>query len=67
MSLSWLQLLCFIACFIASFYVLSGMKLSRLFGEQDRSRTILLTFLLSLSLAYLATQAILFLTVYNHL
>lgn len=67
MSLSWLSFLCFIVLFAASLYVLSGIDWSKFFKNQDPARNALLLLLLSIALAYLCTQGLLSITVYNHL
>lgn len=65
MTYAVLQFGIFVVCFAASFYCLSGMRFEMLWKRPDRQKAVVLLFLLSLTLAYLACQAILVLTVFN--
>lgn len=65
MTVALLQLGTFLACFAASFYCLSALKFETFYRHPDRQRSVVLLFLLSLSLAWLSSQAILSLTIYN--
>lgn len=55
----------FLLCFGVSFYAISGIQFDKFCNVRQPKRVMVLMFLLSLALAYLTTQAILELTVFN--
>jgi uncharacterized membrane protein YwzB len=65
MTYSILRFALFILCFGLSIWTLFPMRWEVLWKHPDRSRALILLFLLSLILAHLATEAILALTVMN--
>lgn len=65
MVYSILQYALFLACFAASFYALSNVQFEKFCRVQQPGKIYVLLFLLSLIMAYLASQAILSLTVFN--
>ncbi len=67
MTFSILKYLLFVLCFGMSFYAVSAIQFDRFCSVKQARKVVVLMFLLSLVLAYLATQAILDLTVYNGL
>lgn len=67
MTFSILKYLLFVLCFTMSFYAVSSIQFDRICSVKQPRKVVVLMFLLSLVLAYLATQAILDLTIYNGL
>lgn len=67
MAYSILKYLLFVVCFGASFYAISSIQFDKICNVRQPRRVIVLMFILSFVLAYLATQAILDLTIYNGL
>ena len=67
MTYSILKYLLYIACFGMSFYAMSSIQFDRFCSVKQPRKVVILMFLLSLVLAYLASQAILDLTIYNGL
>lgn len=65
MTYSILQYLIFLCMFAASFYALGSVQFEKFCRVTRPARIYVLLFLLSLIMAYLATQAVLSLTVYN--
>lgn len=65
MTYSITQYLIFVVCFGASFYALSSVQFEKFCKVQQPVKIYVLLFLLSLIMAYLASQAILSLTVLN--
>lgn len=57
----------FLVCFILSVYACSSIQFEKICKVQKSGKVITLLFLISFVLAYLATQAILDLTIYNGL
>lgn len=55
----------FLACFVVSFYACSAIQFEKFCKVNQPAKVISLMFLLSFIMAYLATQAILELTVFN--
>ena len=67
MIVSLVNYIVFFACFGLSFYALSAIKFESFCKVKQPGKVTLLMFLLSLALAYLSSQAILNLTIYNGL
>lgn len=67
MIASLINYIVFFACFGLSFYALSVIKFEGFCKVKQPGKVTLLMFLLSLALAYLSSQAILSLTIYNGL
>ncbi len=65
MTYSVLRYALFVACFAASFYACSCIRFEVICKTREPVKVYVLLFLLSLVLAYLATEAILSLTVFN--
>lgn len=65
MTYAVLKFCVFLVCFGASFYALSAVRFDKLMKVYQPRKAIVMLFLLSLALAYLCTQAILELTIYN--
>lgn len=65
MSYPIISYLLFLACFAASFYALSNVQFEKFCKVQNPVKIYVLLFLLSLIMGYLATQAILSLTILN--
>lgn len=65
MVYSVLSYLLFVACFAASFYALSSVRFEVICKVRQPMKIYMLLFLLSLIMAYLASQAILSLTLFN--
>ena len=55
----------FLLCFGLSFYALSGIQFDKFVSVKQPMKAMVLLFLLALVLAYLTTQAILELTIFN--
>ncbi|MCF0258522.1 MAG: DUF1146 domain-containing protein [Erysipelotrichaceae bacterium] len=66
-TLPYVQLIVFFVLFGISFYALSCVKFDKFCKIDPPARVYVLLFLLSLILAYLSSQAILSLTVFNGL
>ncbi len=62
MSYSVLKFVIFLVCFGVSFYACSAIEFQKFMKVREPRKVV---FLLSLSLAYVASQAILELTIYN--
>ncbi len=54
-----------LVCFGVSFYACSAIEFQKFMKVREPRKVVVLLFLLSLSLAYVASQAILELTIYN--
>ncbi len=67
MTFSILKYFLFVLCFGMSFYAVSSIQFDRFCSVKQARKVVVLMFLLSLVLAYLSTQAILDLTIYNGL
>jgi uncharacterized membrane protein YwzB len=65
MVYSILQYVLFLVCFGASFYALSNVQFEKFCKVSDPKKIYVLLFLRSLIMGYLASQAILSLTVFN--
>lgn len=65
MTYSILKYLIFILCFGFSFYALSGVQFDKFVSVKQPGKAMALLFLLSFVLAYLASQGVLQLTIYN--
>jgi uncharacterized integral membrane protein (TIGR02327 family) len=65
MVYSVLQYVLFLVCFAASFYALSNVQFEKFCKVSNPKKIYVLLFLLSLIMGYLASQAILSLTVLN--
>ena len=65
MANSIIEIILFVVCFILSFYALSAVRFEAFCRVKQPSKVTLLMFLCALALAYLCTQAILQLTIYN--
>lgn len=57
----------FLLCFGLSLYALSGVQFDKFVNVKQPNKAVALLFLLSLALAYLTSQALLELTVFNGL
>ena len=57
--------LVFFACFGLSFYAISSIQFEKVCNVKNPKKVQILMFLLSLCLAYISSQAILQLTIYN--
>lgn len=67
MANSIIEIILYIVCFLLSFYALSAVQFDRFCNVRKPSKVTLLMFLCALALAYLCTQGILQLTIYNGL
>ena len=65
MSFAFVQYLVFFVCFGLSFYAISSVQFDKFCSVKNPKKVQVLMFLLSLVLAYIASQAILQLTIYN--
>ncbi|MGN1276077.1 MAG: DUF1146 family protein [Floccifex sp.] len=65
MIYSILKFVVFVICFILSIYACSCLQFEKFCKVQFRGKVITLMFILSFVLAYLMTQAIFELTIYN--
>lgn len=65
MSYSILKLLLFFVSFGLSFYACSAIQFEKIMKVRQPQKVVLMLFLLSLIMGYLATQAILELTIMN--
>ena len=65
MTYAFLLYFVFILCFGLSFYALSGVKFDKFCSVKEPRKAVVLLFLLSFVLAYLASEAVLQLTIYN--
>lgn len=62
-----ISMVVFLALFILSFYAISSIDFTKFCRVNNPSKVQVLMFLLSLCIAYISTQAILELTIYNGL
>ncbi len=67
MKFSVLQLVVFFLFFGVSFYALSSVRFEKFCKTDNPQKIYILLFLLSLMFAYLCTEAVLMITVYNGL
>lgn len=67
MANSVIEIALFIVCFVLSFYAISSVQFEKICRVRQPSKVTLLMFLCSLALAWMCTQAILQLTLYNGL
>lgn len=67
MANSLIEIVLYIICFALSFYAISSIRFDAFCHVKKPQKVTLLMFLISLALAYLCTQAILSLTIYNGL
>lgn len=65
MTYAILKYILFIVCFGLSFYAVSSLQFDKFCSVKQPRKVVVLLFLLALVLAYLASQAILDLTIYN--
>ena len=65
MVYSILQYIVFLVCFVLSLWACSAIQFDKFCKVSQPGKVILLLFLISLVMAYLATQAIFMLTIYN--
>ena len=65
METSVISYLVFFACFGLSFYAISSIQFEKEKKKKNPKKVQILMFLLSLCLAYISSQAILQLTIYN--
>ena len=65
MVVSVIQYSVFFVCFGLSFYAISSIQFDKVCNVKNPKKVQVLMFLLSLVLAYLSSQAILQLTIYN--
>ena len=65
MVASVIQYFVFFACFGLSFYAISSIQFEKVCSVKNPKKAQILMFLLSLALAYITSQAILQLTIYN--
>lgn len=65
MAASVISYLVFFACFGLSFYAISSIQFEKVCSVKSPKKVQILMFLLSLCLAYISSQAILQLTIYN--
>lgn len=65
MVVSVIQYFVFFVCFGLSFYAISSIQFDKVCSVKNPKKVQVLMFLLSLVLAYLSSQAILQLTIYN--
>lgn len=65
MTYAILKYILFIVCFRLSFYAVSSIQFDKFCSVKQPRKVVVLLFLLALVLAYLASQAILDLTIYN--
>ncbi|EOS59531.1 hypothetical protein C815_02114 [Firmicutes bacterium M10-2] len=65
MSYSVLKFLIFLVCFGASFYACSAVQFEKFMKVHQPRKVVVMLFLISLALAYLTSQAVLELTIYN--
>ncbi|MDD7282195.1 DUF1146 family protein [Floccifex sp.] len=65
MIYSLVKYIVFVLCFIVSVYACSSIQFEKICKVQKSGKVITLMFLLSFVLAYLSTQAILDLTIFN--
>ena len=65
MVYSLLQYIIFFVCFVLSLWALSSIQFDKICKVNQPGKVILLMFLLALIMAYLASQAIFQLTIFN--
>ena len=65
MVASVIQYFVFFACFGLRFYAISSIQFEKVCSVKNPKKVQILMFLLSLALAYITSQAILQLTIYN--
>ena len=65
MTYAFLRYFVFILYFGLSFYALSGVQFDKFCSVKEPRKAVVLLFLLSFVLAYLASEAVLQLTIYN--
>ena len=65
MVASVIQYFVFFACFVLSFYAISSIQFEKVCSVKNPKKVQILMFLLSLALAYITSQAVLQLTIYN--
>ncbi len=65
MVASVIQYFVFFACFGLSFYAISSIQFEKVCSVKNPKKVQILMFLLSLALAYITSQAIFQLTIYN--
>lgn len=65
MVASVIQYFVFFACFGLSFYAISSIQFEKVCSVKNPKKVQILMFLLSFALAYITSQAILQLTIYN--
>ncbi|MBP3851282.1 MAG: DUF1146 domain-containing protein [Erysipelotrichaceae bacterium] len=65
MTYSVLKYIVFLMCFGLSFYAVSSIQFDRFCSVRQPRKVIVLMFLLSFALAYISSQAILDLTIFN--
>ena len=65
MTYAFLRYFVFILFFGLSFYALSGVQFDKFCSVKEPRKAVVLLFLLSFVLAYLASEAVLQLTIYN--
>ena len=65
MAASVISYLVFFACFGLSFYAISSIQFEKICSVKNPKKVQILMFLLSLCLAYVSSQTILQLTIYN--
>ena len=65
MVASVIQYFVFFACFGLSYYAISSIQFEKVCSVKNPKKVQILMFLLSLALAYITSQAILQLTIYN--
>ena len=65
MTYAFLRYFVFILCFGLSFYALSGVQFDKFCSVKEPRKAVVLLFLLSFVLAYLASEAVLKLTISN--
>ena len=65
MTFAIIQYVVFFACFGLSFYAISSIQFDKICSVKNPKKVQVLMFLLSLALAYVSSQAILQLTLYN--
>ena len=65
MVASVIQYFVFFSCFGLSFYAISSIQFEKVCSVKNPKKVQILMFLLSLALAYITSQAVLQLTIYN--
>lgn len=65
MVASVIQYFVFFACFGLSFYAISSIQFEKVCSVKNPKKVQILMFLLSLALAYITSQVVLQLTIYN--